>query len=109
MILLGLIFFAWYINTFAVNIRKQRVQAYIVFQKYFVKIVMSKFEILQNAQMHLESDKIQELITNIQKPNIVMNKYLVTMFHVPNIIFLFGTITLFYMLYAGQISLSLVL
>ncbi len=74
--------------------RKWRVDMMNEYDRQIVKIVMSKFEILQNNKIQREIKILDRCTDEAKYYNLHLNNYLMTMLNIPNIVFFIFTIAL---------------
>ncbi len=74
--------------------RKWRVDMMNEYDRQIVKIIMSKFEILQNNKIQREIKILDRCTDEAKYYNIHLNNYLMTMLNIPNIVFFLFTIAL---------------
>lgn len=77
----------YFLNQKAKEWRKGRIDMMIEYDKQMVKIIMSKFEILQNNKIDQEIKVLDTYIDTAKYYNLWLNNYLVTMINIPNIVF----------------------
>lgn len=73
----------WYINNFTIKERRKRQEVWSLYTKQLVKIIMSKFEILQTSKINHEVDKLDDNCIELEKYSLKMSKYVQLFFRVP--------------------------
>lgn len=79
------------------------------YDKQWVKIIMSKFEILQNNKIEREIKILDKYSDEAKYYNIHLNNYLMTMLNIPNIVFFLFTIWLLFSFSSFEISFSVMI
>lgn len=72
-----------YINSFTIKERRNRQEIWNIYTKQLVKIIMSKFEILQTSKINHEVDKLDDNCVELEKCSLKMSKYIQLFFRVP--------------------------
>jgi len=80
----GLHLFAGYLNKYALIYRKKRVEAMNDYTKHIVKIIMSKFEILQNNKIKQEVNILDNYTNQASQHILNLNNYLFSMYSIPD-------------------------
>lgn len=93
-----------FLNNRALEWRKKRVDTMNEYDRQIVKMIMSKFEILQNDRIGREIEVLDRYTDDAKKYNLRLNNYLVAMFSMPN--FVFFIITIAILISTLHISLS---
>ena len=75
------------LNESALFTRKARQKARIEHDRQAVKMIMSKFEILQNKKIHHEIEVLNSWNDEMEKANYQLHKYLFPMYVLPDIVF----------------------
>lgn len=95
--------------------REGRIDMMHEYDKQIVKIIMSKFEILQNNKMQREIQVLDTYIDQAKYYNMKLNSYLVAMINLPNLIFFIFSLAILLMLmnihitFASIVSLFMIL
>ncbi|MDD2917122.1 MAG: ABC transporter ATP-binding protein [Candidatus Gracilibacteria bacterium] len=76
-----------FLNNRALEWRKKRVDTMNEYDRQIVKMIMSKFEILQNDRIGREIEVLDRYTDEAKKYNLRLNNYLVVMFSMPNFVF----------------------
>lgn len=76
------------------------------YDRQIVKIVMSKFEILQNNKMEREIKVLDRISDEAKYYNMHLNNYLMTMLNIPNVVFFVFTFVLLIIFTSVQISFA---
>ncbi len=102
--------FSLYLNTFLIKHRNQRIEEKHNYTKQLVKIIMSKFEVLQNWKVDNEVDVLDDRALWMLKANKKMVPYLHVFFRLP-IFFIFVVrilvfLILWYQVLENKISIS---
>jgi len=79
------------------------------YDRQWVKIIMSKFEILQNNKIDREIKILDNYADEAKYYNIHLNNYLMTMLNIPNIVFFLFTIWLLVSFSSFEISFSVMI
>jgi len=72
-----------YINSFTIIERWRRQDYWILYTKHIVKIIMSKYEILQTSKIWYELDKLDIIWNELSNCSRRMNKYVHLFFRIP--------------------------
>lgn len=91
-LLVHIIVYIW--NEKAKYWRESRIEMMHEYDKQIIKIVMSKFEILQNSKMQREVQVLDTYIDKAKYYNIKLNSYLVAMMNLPSIVFFIFSLVL---------------
>lgn len=87
-----------YINNFALEARRYRKEIKILWSKFFVRFLWSKFEIIQSNKAQDEIQYSDGLYWRLWKVNKKVNRYLRWMYNIP--LFISHTLTLIVLYYA---------
>lgn len=82
-----------FLNERALEWRRKRVDIMNEYDRQLVKMIMSKFEILQNDQIGREIRVLDRHTDDAKKYNLRLNNYLFSMFSMPNVVFFIITIS----------------
>ncbi len=105
----------YYLNEWALKWRQWRIDTINEYDRQLVKMIMSKFEILQNDKVKKEIWVLDKYTRQAKFYNLKLNNYLFTMFSMPSLIFFIWTmgvlimITEFKVSYASLISVFMIL
>lgn len=83
-----------FLNNGALESRKKRVDTMNEYDRQLVKMIMSKFEILQNDQINREIQVCDRIVDEAKGYNLKLNNYLVAMFSMPNLVFFIITMAI---------------
>lgn len=83
-----------FLNKRALEWRKKRVDTINEYDRQFVKMIMSKFEILQNDRIGREIEVLDRYTDDAKRYNLRLNNYLFGMFSMPNFVFFIITIAI---------------
>ncbi len=86
-------FLVHFLNKGALEWRKKRVDTMNEFDRQLVKMIMSKFEILQNDRIDREIGVLERYADEAKVYNLELNKYLFNMFSMPNLVFFAITVS----------------
>lgn len=88
-----------FLNLKALEWRKKRVDTINELDRQLVKMIMSKFEILQNDRIDREIGVLERYADDAKRYNLGLNNYLVGMFSMPNFVFFAITVSVLFSLF----------
>ncbi len=97
------------LNKLAIKWRKMRIDSMIEYDRQIVKMIMAKFEILQNSKIQNEIKLLDKYSQEAHKYNLELNIYLFLMFTIPNFTFFIITTFIFLWLTSGILSYSTII
>lgn len=98
----------YYLNKWALYWRKWRIENAIEYDRQLVKMIMSKFEILQSNNSKKEIQVLDKYADNANYYNIGLNNYLFAMFSLPNFIFFLLTLSILFYILNNDVSYSVI-
>ncbi len=96
----------WKLNVRAMKWRNLKWDVMIEYDRQIIRMIMTKFEILQNNKIQNEVDILNAHAQKGNEYNIAMNFPLFLMYSIPNILLFFVTIALFVWLEIGVVQIS---
>lgn len=99
----------FYLNKSALNWRKWRIENEIEYDKQLVKMIMSKFEILQSNNSKKEIWVLDKYADNANYYNVWLNNYIFTMFSIPNFVFFIITLSVLFYILNNEVSYSVII
>jgi len=99
----------YFLNEKALNWRKWRIDMMVEYDKQLVKMIMSKFEILQNWKIDKEINVLDKYCDKARYFNLKLNNYLILMFSLPSLVFFIITLSLLILLTKITISFSILI
>lgn len=96
----------YYLNEWALKWRRWRIDTINEYDRQLVKMIMSKFEILQNNKIDREVGILDKYIRQAKYYNVKLNDYLFAMFSMPSFVFFIWTLGVLILVTKYKVSFS---